>query len=508
MNTPVAAPPFEIIDRTQIDNYQSDLQITDCQDCACAVSIPSTTSTQDNRSLNFHETLHTVPELRIEPIDNGAYAAIFNPTGESGIVVLNKASFDLLTQFNQPTKLDTVTPEYQLFSQETEHAVHRLIALGLIKTVNEQQHPNDEKNDLLTSWLHITNQCNLGCIYCYLPKTNEHMSEATGEATVDAIVRSAQRGGYSAIKLKYAGGEASLRFKTVYHIHDYAVQQCQDTGLNLHAVLLTNGVYLPADDIRELKERKIGVMVSLDSIDDSHNIQRPLLGGQSSVSQVLENIERLISNSMFPHLSITVTDENADSFADVVRFALARNLTFSINFFRDNDLAASRVNVQLSENRIIAGMKKVFKTIEQNLPKWGVGGMILDRGQLISPHEHVCGAAHDYLVVDHKGYISKCNMEMDKPVTDITHPYPLGVVRSSSIGLQNPSSVTKEGCQICSWRYYCSGGCPLETHRATGRYDLKSPNCNIYKAIFPEVLRLEGLRLLKYAGELETAATD
>jgi hypothetical protein len=27
---------------------------------------------------------------------------------------------------------------------------------------------------------------------------------------------------------------------------------------------------------------------------------------------------------------------------------------------------------------------------------------------------------------------------------------------------------------------------------------LKSPLCSIYQAIFPEVLRLEGLRLLKY----------
>jgi uncharacterized protein len=37
----------------------------------------------------------------------------------------------------------------------------------------------------------------------------------------------------------------------------------------------------------------------------------------------------------------------------------------------------------------------------------------------------------------------------------------------------------------------------------TGRYNLKSPHCNIYKALYPEVLRLEGLRLLKYAEEIE-----
>jgi uncharacterized protein len=56
----------------------------------------------------------------------------------------------------------------------------------------------------------------------------------------------------------------------------------------------------------------------------------------------------------------------------------------------------------------------------------------------------------------------------------------------------------KEGCRTCDWRYWCTGGCPLLTYRATGRSDIKSPNCNIYKALFPEALRLEALRLLKY----------
>jgi uncharacterized protein len=32
----------------------------------------------------------------------------------------------------------------------------------------------------------------------------------------------------------------------------------------------------------------------------------------------------------------------------------------------------------------------------------------------------------------------------------------------------------------------------------TGRYDRKSPNCHIYQALFPDVLQLEALRLLRY----------
>ena len=81
----------------------------------------------------------------------------------------------------------------------------------------------------------------------------------------------------------------------------------------------------------------------------------------------------------------------------------------------------------------------------------------------------------------------------------------LKVVCEDKPSVQNLSVEEKEGCQDCEWKRWCAAGCPLESHRATGRYDVKSPNCNIYKTIFPEVLRLEGLRLLREAGELEEA---
>jgi hypothetical protein len=61
----------------------------------------------------------------------------------------------------------------------------------------------------------------------------------------------------------------------------------------------------------------------------------------------------------------------------------------------------------------------------------------------------------------------------------------------------------KECCRDCQRRYWCAGSWPLETFRATGRYNVKTPNCNIYQAIFPEVLRMEGLRLLKYQDDPE-----
>ena len=45
-------------------------------------------------------------------------------------------------------------------------------------------------------------------------------------------------------------------------------------------------------------------------------------------------------------------------------------------------------------------------------------------------------------------------------------------------------------------RFASSTGIDLDRRGWTGRFDVRSPNCRIYKAIYPEAVRLEGLRLL------------
>jgi uncharacterized protein len=87
-------------------------------------------------------------------------------------------------------------------------------------------------------------------------------------------------------------------------------------------------------------------------------------------------------------------------------------------------------------------------------------------------------------------------MHLDQPVSalldsDLMVPVANGFIRQIPVD-------EKAGCRTCAFRYRCSGGCPLETFRATGRWDVSSPHCNIYKTLLPAALRLEGLRLLKW----------
>jgi len=362
-------------------------------------------------------------------------------------------------------------------------------------------------NYQLSAWIHVTDRCNLRCAYCYLPHKREDMSLETGLAVVDAVFRSAVKHGYKKVKLKYAGGEPLLRFDLMEELHRYAQQQADKPGIELDGVVLSNGTLLTEALISDIQSLNLRLMVSLDGVGGWHNLQRPYAGGRGSFEDVAAGIERALVHGLIPDISVTVSGRNAAGLPEVVAWILERELPFSINFYRQNDFSVSHENLKLDEEKIITGMRAAFKVIEQKVPKHSLLASLTDRANLAVPHERTCAAGRDYLVFNQHGGVAKCQMQVTEPLTDLHVEDPLAVIREDKLGLQNLPVDEKEGCRDCQWKHWCTGGCPLETYRATGRYDVKSPNCNIYKAIFPEVLRLEGLRLIREAErEMSTAA--
>jgi len=424
---------------------------------------------------------------------------LFNPLGSGEVAVVNQSGLDFFQRFARPMTLaeaGVTGPECEL---DPQYIFDRLGRLGFIHPVDRPQHPEFTEGRVLTAWLHVTNACNLRCPYCYVHKSADKMDDSIGRASVEAVIMSAVRHGFPAVKLKYAGGEASLNHKLLVDLHEHAQTLAARHGIALHATLLSNGVKLSSALVDMLKTHDIRVMISLDGIGRHHDMQRPFANGKPSFSFVERTISKLVEHGHPPHLSITITNRNFPGLADVVRFALDRDLTFSFNFFRDNDCSAQFSDLQYEEHAMIAGLLEAFGVIEERLPRWSMLGSILDRGQLVEPRLRSCGVGQDYVVIDQRGRVAKCHMEIERTLGDVIRDDPLQLVRKDLKLVQNVAVTEKEGCRDCTWRYWCSGGCAVATFRATGRYDIKSPNCGIYKAIYPAALRLEGLRILKYA---------
>ncbi len=423
-------------------------------------------------------------DLFAQPLD-ARHLLMFNPRGHAGPVVLNEAAQMQLAAFAQPGLLADATAQ-------------QLAAAGLLQPVGTPAKLPDHQPAALTAWLHVTNDCNLRCTYCYIDKTDAAMDAATGTAAIDAIIRSALANNFEAVNLKYAGGEATLNFKLVQTLHLYAKEQTAQAGLHLSSGVLSNGVALTGGMLDFLREQAIQLMISLDGSAAEHDRQRVFVNGRGSYRQVTRSIDRALAHGVQPHLSITVTGESVDGLADAVCFALDRELLFNLNFYREHDARKSHAEMRAEDEQLISALRAAFAVIEARLPRQSIIGALIDRSSFAGPHQRSCGAGHNYMVVDHKGSVARCQMEIERPVTDVFALNPLQEIQLHATGFQNLAVDEKEGCRDCQWRYWCAGGCSLLTYRATGRNDVKSPYCNVYKAIYPALLRLEGLRLLKW----------
>lgn len=361
--------------------------------------------------------------------------------------------------------------------------------------------PSEPPADKLTVWLHVTNACNLDCPYCYVRKSSHYMREDAGRAAIYAACAAAREQGMHTLKLKYAGGEASLRFGLIQSLHAYATAAAHSYGLALEEVLLTNGTLLDENSAAWCLAAGVKLMVSLDGVGEVHNRLRPWRNGADSFAQVEHTVDNvLLPLGLRPDISMTVTRANAGGAAAVARWALIdRRLPLSFNLYRANSLTSTRRDLALEETEIVQGLLAAYRAIEEHLPAEPFLDGLIDRGHLHA-HRHTCGVGRSYLVIDHNGSVSQCQMHLAHatplpPAQELLPLVAAGTIRNLSVD-------EKEGCRSCSFRYRCTGGCPIETLRATGRWDVQSPNCNIYQALWPAALRLEGLRLLKTNGLL------
>jgi uncharacterized protein len=471
----------------------------DCRDCR-------STSTVEILRSDYISDIHTstiqyAPGLYKQACGNG-YSVVCNPTSMGHIAVLDEDAADLLERFRFPTSLPTLYIEGGV-DEKAKAVISLFYKMGFLQNATQSSAISmQEKFQTLSAWLHVTNACNLRCGYCYVDKTPESMTDDTAKGAVDAIFRSAAKHNFKMVWLRYAGGEASLQSERVIAVHDYALTLAQEHDIELHASILSNGVFLGHRTIDRLKERNISVMISLDGIGSYHDRQRPFANGRGSFQFVDRTITQLLAKKLIPNIAVTVSQRNLAGLPELIAYILERDMPFSLNYYRDNNCSTHIHDLQFNDEQMIDAMRSVFALIERNLPQRSLLDSLIDKANLQHPHYRTCGVGHNYLVVDQRGGIAKCHADIKRTITTIATDDPLLAIRNDRQGVQGHSVNEKEGCRSCSWRNWCTGGCPLLTYRATGRSDVKSPNCNIYKALFPDVLRLEALRLLKYVSPL------
>ncbi len=405
--------------------------------------------------------------------------------------MLNAGAQRVLGAFQSPLPLPEATARLLgMPPAEVKGTAEALARVGLLRPEEEAPRPL-ARTSTLSAWLHVTEACTLNCPYCYVDKRPGAMDEALGRRAIDALVQMARRHGYSALKLKYAGGEPTLQFPLVRALHLYAVRRAAQAGLALDEVLLTNGVGMTDAMLAFLAAAGVQLMVSLDGGPDAHDRVRTGRDGQGTHAAVTSTVERALAQGLRPSISITLTALTLEGAGQAVDFALARALPFNLNFFRECTTGGSEPSPLVPGlAQLVAGVVSLFDRIRMApaypLPLTG----ILDRTRLDIPHDHACSAGRDYLVVGTRGQVSACQMLLPEPWTDLTVEDPLDAVRRCG-ELVFGTLAGDSGCDSCRWYAACGGGCPLLRDTP-----LHARYCQAYQILLPELVRLEGRRRL------------
>ena len=122
--------------------------------------------------------------------------------------------------------------------------------------------------------LHLTEQCNLRCKYCFMTAGSERMPVKVAEAAVDYLLQ--ECGKYA--RVTFFGGEPLLEFELIQHITDYIRRK------SIRPVMLdvvTNGTLLTEEFFEYADKNRILISISYDGLlNDTNRVNedmKPLL---------------------------------------------------------------------------------------------------------------------------------------------------------------------------------------------------------------------------------------
>lgn len=426
----------------------------------------------------------------------GSYTLYYNPLGSGGVVVVDADSQELIELCDGNRSLEdmssTLGRSYESVRCDADALVEHefLYVSGRSNSVQRR-----ETSGNLTCWVHLTNSCNLACGYCYIHRSPGNMSASMTRMLIDKMLASCRRAKVATISLKFSGGEPLLRFDELRQAIEYAESTRGEIRANY--LVLTNSVLMTPEIAEYLAEHNVSVGTSLDGLKEAHDATRRTASGGGSFDDVIKGIDTLVSGGVSPTVNVTISETNYRNILDLTARILDERWKFRYSLERDTTTGSPAVLKHQDE--VISELMACYDLIEERLPNRDIlqshrfGDAMFSRSA-----DRSCGAGSSFFSVGHDGQIGVCGLGLESPIGSLYDEGDLlENVRGSNALFAARTAKEYEGCSQCVWRGSCAGACPLQTISTYGRYNTKSPYCEVYRAVLPRILRIRGLQMIR-----------
>lgn len=160
----------------------------------------------------------------------------------------------------------------------------------------------------------VTEDCNLNCSYCYLPKKNtgKKMTFDTAKKAIDYMLKNSDFFSAPQLIIDFIGGEPLLEVELMDQIADYfkveAYKRSHRWFDNYNMTFTTNGTLYRTEKVQKFIEKNKNCLtpaVSIDGIEEKHNNARKYKNGKGSYKDVVESAKLMLEQLPYSTMKAT-----------------------------------------------------------------------------------------------------------------------------------------------------------------------------------------------------------
>lgn len=316
--------------------------------------------------------------------------------------------------------------------------------------------------------LHVAHDCNLRCAYCFASQGDYEshrsiMDLETGKKALKYLVENS--GTRKNLEVDFFGGEPLMNFEVCKELVTYGRSLEKEYNKLFRFTMTTNCLLLDDEKIEYINEHMDNVVLSLDGRQAVNDKMRFRIDGSGSYDQIIPKIEKMIAKrgKHTYYVRGTFTKFNTDFAKDVLHFADLGFKSTSIEpvvaephhdyALDDSDLETVFQQYEELADELIArkGTETEFDFFHFTVD--------LTQGPCVVKRVRGCGAGAEYISVTPEGDIYPCHQFVGDEQFKIGHVDTGIEDREMSLRFKKANVLSKEDCQKCWAKFYCSGGC-------------------------------------------------
>ncbi|MBS4871367.1 MAG: thioether cross-link-forming SCIFF peptide maturase [Peptoniphilus sp. oral taxon 375] len=412
---------------------------------------------------------------------NNQYILLDRPSGS--VHVVDPMIYEIIDDIPEKNKSEIINKYKDQYPQEdlskAIDEIQLLIDQELLFSEDDMElkAPYNPDNTIKAMCLHVAHDCNLRCKYCFASQGDYDdqrllMDEETGKKALEFLcLHSNNR---KNLEVDFFGGEPLMNFDLVKKLVFYGRDLEKKYNKHFRFTITTNGLLLNDENIDFINAHMDNVVLSLDGRKEIHDEMRPTSNGKGSFDLVVENFQKLVAKRKDKDYYIrgTFTNHNLDFSKDVKLF---HDLGFEKTSM-EPVVAESTQEYAIREEHLDQILKEyevlseVYLKIREEDPNFLFFHFMVDleQGPCAIKRSVGCGAGSEYVAITPTGDIYPCHQFVGETKFRLGNVH-TGLTNTEVIENFKCSNVfTKEACQECWAKYYCSGGCHANAYYANG----------------------------------------